>query len=117
MVTRPPHAARRTAGCGGGSIRALAVDYGPHGIRTNAVALGSIDTELHAALLAAQPTDRAGRIEADLNLLHPRGRIGYPYEAAATVAFLLSDQASFINGAVVPVDGGRAAYGPDPEQR
>ena len=44
--------------------------------------------------------------------LHPLGRVGRAAEVADTVAFLLSDHASFINGVTLPIDGGRAANGP-----
>jgi NAD(P)-dependent dehydrogenase (short-subunit alcohol dehydrogenase family) len=78
------------------------VDYGPRGIRTNAVALGSIVTERYDPSL-----DEA------LAQVHPLGRPGRPAEVAEVVAALLA--ATFVNGAVVPVDGGRAALGIDPE--
>jgi NAD(P)-dependent dehydrogenase (short-subunit alcohol dehydrogenase family) len=99
-----------------GLTRALAVDYGPRGIRVNAVALGSIVTGRYEALLTQQMPEVAERVEADMARLHPIGRLGQPHEAAAAVAYLLSDEASFINGAILPVDGGRSVFGPDPEQ-
>ena len=99
-----------------GLTRALAVDYGPQGVRTNAVALGSITTERYEAFLEGQEPAEAERIANEMRLLHPVGRVGYPEEAASAVSYLLSDEASFINGATVPVDGGRSALGRDPEE-
>jgi NAD(P)-dependent dehydrogenase (short-subunit alcohol dehydrogenase family) len=99
-----------------GLTRALAVDYGPRGIRVNAVALGSIATERYAEFLAGRPPAAAAGTEEQMRALHPLGRVGRASEVADTVGYLLSDAASFVNGAIVPVDGGRSALGMDPEQ-
>lgn len=88
-----------------GLTRSTAVDYGPRGIRANAVALGSILTE------------RFDGDAAVTGAAHPLGRMGEAREAAEAIAWLLSNPAGFVNGAILPVDGGRSVWGRDPEER
>lgn len=81
-----------------GLTKHLAIDLAAKGIRVNAVAPGTIATPAVARM------DKAG-IDKVVKL-HPLGRMGRPEEVAAAILFLASDEASFITGAVLPVDGG-----------
>jgi NAD(P)-dependent dehydrogenase (short-subunit alcohol dehydrogenase family) len=98
-----------------GLTRALAVEYGPRGIRVNAVAPGSVDTERYAAYLGSMSAEEAALVETEMKLLHPLGRVALTDEVAAAITFLLSGDAAFVNGTTLPVDGGRSVLARDPE--
>jgi NAD(P)-dependent dehydrogenase (short-subunit alcohol dehydrogenase family) len=100
-----------------GMTRALAVEYGPRGIRVNAVAPGSARTERYAGYLAAQGQEAAARIEGQMSAVHPLGRVAETHEVASAITYLLSPDAGFITGATLPVDGGRTVLAHDPEAR
>ena len=84
-----------------GLTRSGALDYGADGIRINAVAPGPIMNDRIAALSEEQQRPIAAAV--------PARRIGRPEDVAATVAWLCSDLASYVTGAIVPVDGGQLA--------
>jgi NAD(P)-dependent dehydrogenase (short-subunit alcohol dehydrogenase family) len=87
--------------------KSIAVDYGAHGIRCNALLPGVIETPMTYATLPPElDRDEALRREGELA---PMLRVGQPEEMAEVVAFLLSDRGSYVNGAEIVADGGAAA--------
>ena len=89
-----------------GLVRSLAVEWAPAHIRVNGVSPGSIATPMQQNFMNsgfASPEQFLDRI--------PLGRFGDPSEIANAVAFLGSDQSTYITGVILPVDGGWLAYG------
>ncbi|NRG18430.1 SDR family oxidoreductase [Rhizobiales bacterium] len=85
---------------------ALAVDHVHENIRVNCVCPGATGTPIIDALVAT--SDNPDRFRAELAARSPMGAMATPEEVAATIAFLVSDDASHITGIALPVDGGRS---------
>jgi len=89
--------------------KSTAIDYAKFNIRVNCICPGTIDTPLldkavdHFVAISGMQKDT---VMKDLNTIQPAGRIGQPGEIANAVAFLLSDESSFVTGALLSADGG-----------
>ena len=105
-VKSHPYSAAYCASKGGVVLmtKALAVEYGRKGIRINVVCPGGIETPIFAQFQLP-----AGVSQAALQKIMPLGRMGKPEEIAGTIAFLASDDAMYVNGAAIVVDGGMIA--------
>jgi NAD(P)-dependent dehydrogenase (short-subunit alcohol dehydrogenase family) len=88
--------------------RALAIDHARQGIRVNAVAPGDIETPMLLSGIAHRGSNAAEGLKENGAAI-PMGRVGQPPEIAAAVAFLASDEASFITGTTLLADGGNTA--------
>lgn len=84
--------------------RCAALDFAPFGVRVNAIAPGVVVTELHTVTGAV--ADYPGFLERG-KATHPIGRVGNVEEVASLILYLLSDEAGWITGACMPIDGGR----------
>ncbi|MFZ0518168.1 MAG: glucose 1-dehydrogenase [Acidobacteriaceae bacterium] len=87
-----------------GLSRSMVGEYSPHGIRINCICPGTIVTERWKTRFERDP-----ELEAKVSRLYPIRRLGSPEDVANAVLFLASDEASFITGAVLTVDGGLTA--------
>lgn len=86
-----------------GLTKTAALEYAQQGIRVNAVCPGGIETDMIRNFLSEEFTEEM------LQAMHPIGRIGQPSEVAELMVWLCSDRASFMTGAIVPIDGGFVA--------
>ncbi len=88
--------------------KAMAIDHAAENVRVNCICPGSVDTPM----LTGEMEDLGGveKMRPAFAARHPMNRISSPEEVAATVLFLASDDASFVTGVALPVDGGRTAW-------
>ncbi|WP_106754395.1 SDR family NAD(P)-dependent oxidoreductase [Pannonibacter carbonis] len=87
-------------------VRNLAIELAPHRIRINAVAPAVVETPVYNTFLS---DEQVREVLPTFNAFHPLGRNGQPQDIAEAILFLASDQASWITGTVLPVDGGVTA--------
>ncbi|HEY2150258.1 MAG TPA: glucose 1-dehydrogenase [Vicinamibacterales bacterium] len=96
-----PYAATKHAVVG--LTKSAAIDHATQGVRVNAVAPGAIKTDIIAAQLAGGDPNYN---ETSISAMHPMNRLGRPEEIANAICWLLSDEASFVTGHILSVDGG-----------
>jgi NAD(P)-dependent dehydrogenase (short-subunit alcohol dehydrogenase family) len=100
----PPSSAYSAANAGVHAlVRNLAVELAPSGIRVNGVAPAVVETPIYGTFLSPQQVEE---VLPTFHAFHPLGRNGQPNDVVGAILFLASDEASWITGAILPVDGG-----------
>lgn len=87
--------------------RSMALDYGPHHVRVNCICPGVIQTSMWERYLQGTPDPEAAR--RTITSYHPIGRLGRPEDIAYGALYLASDEAGFVTGATIFIDGGVTA--------
>lgn len=87
----------------------IALDYGPYGIRANCICTGAIYTPASERYLESLGGEMAEKVKGLVCSMIPMGRYGTPEELGNVALFLASDESSYVNGAVITVDGGGSA--------
>lgn len=90
-----------------GLTKCAALEYGDQGLRINVVCPAGMETEMNESLYEQYPDPEKAKKERDKS--YALGRIADPKEVAKTVVWLCTDDASFITGATIPIDGGKTA--------
>ncbi len=89
-----------------GMTKSAAMEFGHEGIRVNAICPSPIETRMMRSLERGINPDNPDAVHTNISAANPMGRYGEPAEVAAFVAFLCSDDASYLNGGIFPIDGG-----------
>lgn len=103
---RPSTAYSLTKGAIDAFTKALAYEAGPQGIRVNAIAPGTVNTPLVQANIDRLTADGKTKFAEMIKTIYPLGRIGEPDDVSGAAVFLASDQARWITGSILAVDGG-----------
>ena len=110
VLNQTPYVASKHAVSG--MTKNAALEYGRYGIITNAIAPGAILTPMVAEAFRQVNPDNPKAAETDYAKANPTKRLGLPEEVAKVVAFLLSEDASYVNGQTIAIDGGESnSYG------
>ena len=106
VLNQSPYVASKHAVSG--MTKNAALEYGRDGINTNAIAPGAIRTPMVAEAFKQVNPDNPKAAETEFAQRNPIKRLGQPHEVAKVVAFLLSEDASYVNGQTIAIDGGES---------
>ena len=102
----PSSAFSLTKGAINSFTRDLAYELGPHGVRVNAIAPGNVNTSKVKAYIEQIPEQSKTQFREMVKTLYPLGRMGEPADLGSIAVYLASDQASWVTGSIINVDGG-----------